>query len=95
MPIVRKSERHPGSIFTGQAMGLLLVLAIVTADVVSIPVLLGIFKPWQAAVAGYTIISLSVGTIWTVLAFYRPARSARRADNASEVGGRAPENSAE
>jgi len=85
MPITRRSERHPGAVFTGRAIGVLLVLAVVTADVASISVILGLFSLWQAVVAVFTVLSLSAGSIWTILVFHQTSQTGPQPRDSSKT----------
>ena len=87
MPITRKSEGHPGTVFTGRAVAVLLVLAVVTADVASISVILGLFSLWQAVVAVFTVLSLSAGSIWTILVFCQTSQTRPQPRDPSNTDG--------
>ena len=45
---------------------LFLLFGILTADLASILVLLGLLTLWESAVALFTVLTLSAGTVWTI-----------------------------
>ena len=50
-----------------QATIVFLILAILTANAVSICFALGVFTLWEAALALITVLTLAAGTIWTIV----------------------------
>jgi len=68
MQIAQKSETHPEAILTlGQAIIVLVVLAIITADTVAILRVLSMLTLWEAGVILFAVLALAAGAMWTLL----------------------------
>ena len=68
MQISPKSELFRENILSSsQALIVFLLLAVFTADAVSILFVLGLFSLWESVVSLVTVLALAGGTIWSIL----------------------------
>ena len=68
MQISPKSELFRENILSSsQALVVFLLLAVFTADAVSILYVFGLFSLWESVVTLVTVLALAGGTIWSIL----------------------------
>jgi len=86
MHITEGREKHANAILTaGQALIVWLVLAIIAADTVAILVVLGMMTVWEAAVAAFTVLTVTAGGIWTFLLIPHKRSPQAQESGSSEV----------
>ena len=86
MQIAHRKEQHRHAILTqGQALILLVVLAIIAVDTVAILVVLGMMTFWEAAVTVFTVLAVAAGAMWTLLLAPQKRVPVRKDGDSSEA----------